>query len=84
MPALPFPVYDADHHLYEPEEAFTRYLPEQFKREFYFVDLEGRRKLVIGGVAMFLVLMGLYSFTWRRRKSGPVNQAIFDRQVKSQ
>jgi hypothetical protein len=49
MPALPFPVYDADNHLYEPEEAFTRYLPEQFKRDFYFVDVEGRRKLVIGG-----------------------------------
>jgi predicted TIM-barrel fold metal-dependent hydrolase len=49
MPSLSFPVYDADNHLYEPEEAFTRYLPEKFKREFYFVDLEGRRKLVIGG-----------------------------------
>ena len=25
---LPFDVYDADHHLYEPEEAFTRHLPK--------------------------------------------------------
>lgn len=50
MPRLPFPVYDADNHLYEPEEAFTRYLPQRFKREFYFVDVEGRRKLVIGGM----------------------------------
>jgi predicted TIM-barrel fold metal-dependent hydrolase len=47
---LPFPVYDADHHLYESEEAFTRYLPEKFKRDFYFVDRDGRRKLVIGGM----------------------------------
>jgi predicted TIM-barrel fold metal-dependent hydrolase len=47
---LPFPVYDADHHLYEPEEAFVRHLPKRFKREFYFVDVEGRRKLVIGGL----------------------------------
>ena len=46
---LPFPVYDADHHLYEPEEAFTRHLPEQFKRDFYYVDKDGRRKLVIDG-----------------------------------
>jgi predicted TIM-barrel fold metal-dependent hydrolase len=50
VPRLPFPVYDADNHLYEPEEAFTRHLPDQFKRDFYFVDLEGRRKLVIGGM----------------------------------
>jgi predicted TIM-barrel fold metal-dependent hydrolase len=50
MPTLPFPVYDADHHLYEPEEAFTRHLPQKFKRDFYFVDVEGRRKLVIGGM----------------------------------
>lgn len=45
-----FPVYDADNHLYEPEEAFTRHLPQRFKRDFYFVDVEGRRKLVIGGM----------------------------------
>ncbi len=50
MQKLPFPVYDADHHLYEPEEAFTRHLPQKFKRDFYFVDVEGRRKLVINGM----------------------------------
>jgi predicted TIM-barrel fold metal-dependent hydrolase len=50
MRSLPFPVYDADHHLYESEDALTRYLPEQFKRDFYFVDLNGRRKLVVGGM----------------------------------
>jgi predicted TIM-barrel fold metal-dependent hydrolase len=48
--ALPYPVYDADNHLYEPEEAFTRYLPKRFQRDFYFVDVEGRRKLVIAGM----------------------------------
>jgi predicted TIM-barrel fold metal-dependent hydrolase len=45
-----FPVYDADSHLYEPEEAFTRHLPQRFKRDFYFVDALGRRKLVIAGM----------------------------------
>jgi predicted TIM-barrel fold metal-dependent hydrolase len=49
MPALPFPVYDADNHLYEPEEAFTRHLPKRFERDFYFVDVKGRRKLVLAG-----------------------------------
>lgn len=50
MSGLPFPVYDADNHLYESEEAFTRYLPDRYKRDFYFVDKNGRRKLVIGGM----------------------------------
>ncbi|MFC3172688.1 amidohydrolase family protein [Novosphingobium bradum] len=45
-----FPVYDADHHLYEPREAFERYLPERYKRDFYFVEKDGRTKLVINGM----------------------------------
>jgi predicted TIM-barrel fold metal-dependent hydrolase len=45
-----YPVYDADHHLYEPEDAFLRHLPKKFERDFYFVDVKGRRKLVIGGM----------------------------------
>lgn len=50
MNALPYPVYDADHHLYEPAEAFTRHLPKEFARHFYFVEVNGRTKLVIGGM----------------------------------
>ena len=50
MHKLPFPVYDADNHLYESADAFTRHLPDRFKRDFYFVEKEGRTKLVIGGV----------------------------------
>lgn len=49
MPALPYDVYDADHHLYEPAEAFLRHLPQRFQNDFYFVELKGRTKLVIGG-----------------------------------
>ena len=50
MPPTPYPVYDADNHLYEPEEAFTRHLRKRFQRDFYFVDVAGRRKLVIAGM----------------------------------
>jgi predicted TIM-barrel fold metal-dependent hydrolase len=50
MQTLPFPIYDADHHLYEPADAFTRYLPDRFKRDFYFVQKDGRDKLVINGM----------------------------------
>ncbi len=47
---LPFPVYDADHHLYEPADAFFRYLPDRYKNDFYLVQKNGRDKLVINGV----------------------------------
>ena len=49
MPSLPFPVYDADNHLYESAEALLRHLPKQFEKDFYFVEIKGRTKLVIGG-----------------------------------
>jgi predicted TIM-barrel fold metal-dependent hydrolase len=50
MKSLPYKVYDADNHIYEPEEAFLRYLPEKFQQDFYFVERNGRKKLVIGGM----------------------------------
>lgn len=45
-----YPIYDADRHFYEPADAFLRYLPKQFKREFQYVQVNGRTKLVIGGM----------------------------------
>lgn len=48
-PALPYPVYDADNHLYEPPEAFLRHLPKAFEKDFYFAEVNGRAKLVING-----------------------------------
>lgn len=50
MSTLPFTVYDADHHLYEPEEAFTRHLPREYSEDFYFVQKGNRTKLVINGM----------------------------------
>ena len=49
MPTLPYPVYDADNHLYEPPEAFLRHLPKAFSKEFYFAEVNNRTKLVING-----------------------------------
>ncbi len=50
MTDLGYPVYDADNHLYETEDAMTAHLPKKWKREFQYVDVDGRRKLAIGGV----------------------------------
>ena len=44
---LGFPVFDADNHLYETEDAFTRHLPAEHKNLFRFVEMNGRKKLVV-------------------------------------
>jgi predicted TIM-barrel fold metal-dependent hydrolase len=46
---LDYPVYDADNHLYEPEEAMTAHLPKKWRSEFQYVEVNGRKKLAIGG-----------------------------------
>ena len=46
---LGYPVYDADNHLYEPEEAMTGHLPKKWQKEFQYVEVNGRKKLAIGG-----------------------------------
>jgi predicted TIM-barrel fold metal-dependent hydrolase len=46
---LPYPVYDADGHLYETKDAFLRYMPPKYRKEFQYVLVNGRTKLAIGG-----------------------------------
>ena len=48
--ASEFPVYDADNHLYEAEDAFTRHLPANHADLFRFVEIKGRKKLVVRNV----------------------------------
>ena len=46
---LDFPVFDVDNHMYEPKEAFTRYLPERYQHLIRYVEIEGRTKIVVNG-----------------------------------
>ena len=46
---LPFPVYDADNHFYDPEDSITRHLPARWKNDFQFVAVNGKRRLAING-----------------------------------
>jgi predicted TIM-barrel fold metal-dependent hydrolase len=46
---LDFPVFDADNHLYETRDSFTRHLPERYKGAIDYVDLHGRTKIMIRG-----------------------------------
>ena len=40
-------VFDADNHLYETEDALTRHLPSAHQNLFRFVEIKGRKKLVV-------------------------------------
>jgi predicted TIM-barrel fold metal-dependent hydrolase len=44
-----YPVFDADNHLYETQDAFTRHLPDRYKGAIDYVDVRGRTKIVIRG-----------------------------------
>ena len=46
---VPYPLFDADNHLYETEEALTRHLPEEFRGAIEYVQLRGRTKIAIRG-----------------------------------
>jgi predicted TIM-barrel fold metal-dependent hydrolase len=49
MTSLDFPVFDADNHLYETRDAFTRHLPERYKGAIDYVDVRGRTKIAVRG-----------------------------------
>ncbi|MDV7354326.1 amidohydrolase family protein [Rhodococcus oxybenzonivorans] len=46
---LPYPLFDADNHLYETEEALTKFLPEKYKDAIKYVQVDGRTKIAIRG-----------------------------------
>jgi predicted TIM-barrel fold metal-dependent hydrolase len=46
---LPYPLFDADNHLYEPQDALTRYLPGQYAKAIQYVQVNGRTKIAIRG-----------------------------------
>ena len=46
---LPYPLFDADNHLYETEEAFLKYLPKEYAGAIQYVQIKGRTKIEIRG-----------------------------------
>jgi predicted TIM-barrel fold metal-dependent hydrolase len=43
------PIFDADNHLYETEEALTKFIPDRYKGVIKYVDVDGRKKIVVRG-----------------------------------
>ena len=48
--AVNFPVFDADNHMYETVDAFTKYLPSGYEGVIKYVTVNGRTKLAIKNV----------------------------------
>jgi predicted TIM-barrel fold metal-dependent hydrolase len=46
-PVIDFPINDADNHMYETEEAFTRHLPPEYAGVIKYVQVKGRTKIAI-------------------------------------
>src|SRR4029079_17502277 len=46
---LDYAVWDADNHMYEAVDAYTRHLPKRYEGAIRFVDVGGRDKLEILG-----------------------------------
>jgi len=46
---LDYPVFDADNHMYETPEAFTKFLPDKYKGLIQYVEVNGRTKIAIRG-----------------------------------
>ena len=47
---LDVPVFDADNHLYETKDSFTKFLPEEFKDAVGYTEVNGRTKIVVRGI----------------------------------
>jgi predicted TIM-barrel fold metal-dependent hydrolase len=48
--ALSFPVFDADNHMYETTDAFTKYLPAEYDGLVKYVQVNGRTKIALRNV----------------------------------
>ncbi len=83
----PFPVMQVayeDHSLTEQEvTALVAFLEYADSEQYNQLPRDYGLGLFASGVVGAGVLFGLFGFVWRGRKSGSVNQSIYDRQIKS-
>ena len=47
---LNYPVFDADNHMYETTDAFTKYLPREYEGLVKYVQVNGRTKIALRNV----------------------------------
>ena len=49
MTARDFAIFDADNHLYETEDALTKFMPDRYKNAIQYIQVKGRTKIVVRG-----------------------------------
>lgn len=83
----PFPVMQTayvDHPLTEYEvTALVAFLEYADSEQYNQLPRDYGLGLFASGVVGACILFGLFGFVWRGRKTGSVNQSIYDRQIKS-
>jgi hypothetical protein len=86
----PFPVMNQAYRGKELTEdevhaltGFLEFADKAYKKNIYQPADYGIQLAVAGGFGVVILLM-FYAFLWNLRKKGSVNQAIYDRQVKSE
>src|SRR5580704_13342010 len=47
---IDFPVFDADNHMYETPDAFTKYLPAEYEGLIKYVEVDGRTKIAVNNL----------------------------------
>lgn len=61
-PAYRGPIFDADTHLYEADDAFSRYLPKQYEKEWGFhYEIEGDHRILYIGHRKVEIGAGYYT-----------------------
>src|SRR5271156_4301275 len=48
--SVSYPVFDADNHMYETTDAFTKYLPPEYEGLVKYVQVNGRTKIALRNV----------------------------------
>ena len=69
------PIFDADNHLYETEDALTRYLPKQFDGFIQYVQVKGRTKIAIGNLISDSIPNPTFEVVASRGRSPPTSRA---------
>ena len=69
MTTIDYRLFDADEHYYEPEDALTRHLDRKYRSAVRWVDMDGRRSLIIGGKLLQLIPNPTYDPVGRRDRS---------------
>ena len=78
---LDFPVFDADNHMYETPDAFTKFLPAEYDGLIKYVEVNGRTKIAVNNRISDYIPNPTFE---RRRRPGRPGGVLQGRQPRGQ